>query len=88
VCAEPTRSIRRWSRYESSWARKRKEVLADHWHIADDGRLSQATTDYARNVAEALEWLTALNLPSIKEEVRSGSLSWLASLARKRASHA
>src|SRR4051794_20329255 len=30
--------------------------------IAENGRLSQATRDYARNVAETLELLTALNL--------------------------
>jgi hypothetical protein len=68
-------------------ARERMEALAVHWRIADDGRLSRATRDYARNVAETLELLTALNLPSIKEEVRSGSLPGFARLARKRAGH-
>jgi hypothetical protein len=77
VSAAPTRSINRWSRIASSWARERKEAFAVDWRIADAGRLSQATTDCARNVAETLELLAALNLP-IKEAFRSGSLFWLA----------
>lgn len=65
-------------------AHERKKALAVHWHIADDGQLFQATRDYARNVAETLELLTALNLPSIKEEVRSGSLPGLPDLPQAR----
>jgi len=38
-------------------ARQRKEALAVHWHIAEDARLSQATRDHARSVAETLETL-------------------------------
>jgi tRNA-dihydrouridine synthase len=38
-------------------ARERKEALAVHWRIAEDAKLSQATRDYARQLAETLETL-------------------------------
>jgi hypothetical protein len=36
-------------------ARQRKEALAVHWRIAEDARLSRATRDHARYVAQTLE---------------------------------
>ena len=38
-------------------ARQRNEALAVHWRIAEDARLSSATRDHARKVAETLERL-------------------------------
>lgn len=38
-------------------ARERKAELAVHWRIAEDAKLSKATRDYARHVAETLETL-------------------------------
>ena len=38
-------------------ARQRKEALAVHWRIAEDARLSKATRDHARFVAQTLEAL-------------------------------
>jgi hypothetical protein len=36
-------------------ARQRKEALSVHWGIAADTRLSEATRDHARFVAQTLE---------------------------------
>ncbi len=40
-------------------ARDRKEALDVHRRIADDPRLSEATRDYARTLADTLEKLIA-----------------------------
>ena len=42
----------------------RKEALAVHRRIAEDARLSQATRDHARRVADTLEKLVARILKS------------------------
>ena len=55
--AKPDLFIQEARRLAQLPARQRNEALAVHRNIAEDARLSQATRDHARYVAETLEAL-------------------------------